>query len=201
MVNIYFPVLYDTPKQKRKREREQQMATLNAIEKATETYAASRTVLRELAQDLEAEIATCKSVHVPDIKTAANKAQRDYDKLKALVGDTPEQFEKPRTITMHGIKVGFKKQKGVVAIDNPKQTIKLIKSKFGDDIEQLIKTKETPIKKALEKLSGLVLKSIGVSLSKDTDVVTISATDTEIDKFIDALFQEGNDKSDDNIAA
>ena len=53
--------------------------------------------------------------------------------------------------------------------------------------EFLIKTVETPQKKALEKLSAAELKKLGVTVGDDEDVVVVRSMDSEIDKIVKLL--------------
>ena len=50
--------------------------------------------------------------------------------------------------------------------------------------ELLIKTTESPVVKALEKLDGKVLKRLGVTIKADSDEVLIKAVDGEVDKAV-----------------
>ena len=41
-----------------------------------------------------------------------------YESLRALIEESPELFEKPRSVVLHGIKLGYQKGKGGIVWDD-----------------------------------------------------------------------------------
>ena len=171
------------------------MATLGKIEEAAKGYSKSHAALSHLMQDLELELSTIKQAYLPDIKSALKVAKKDHSVLNDLIEGSDDQFVKPRTITLHGIKCGLKKEKGKLVIANAESTCKLIKKNMEDSADVYIKTEEKPIKKALENLDAKMLKKIGVQVTSDSDVVVIKSIDSEIEKMVDALLADVEEKA------
>jgi hypothetical protein len=176
------------------------MATLAEIEKLTREYAHARRVLTERVQELENAINELKRKALPYIRRAAEAASERQAVLKIAIEESPELFVKPRTIILHGIKVGFQKQKGKIEWDDNATVVKLIKKHFPDTWETYVKVTEKPIKSALEQLSVSELKKIGVTANETGDEVVIKSTDSEIDKLVAALLKEDEVKETKEVA-
>lgn len=171
------------------------MPTLIQIDQITKEYATERTKLSDRIRFLEDEINTLKRKRLPGIKNSVQTVLEKQEDLKAALEESRQLFEKPRTIVFHGVKVGFQKAKGKLSWNDDAQVIKLIKKHLPDQEEILIKKTEKPSKDALLNLSAENLKKIGVSISEAGDVVVIKSTDSEIDKFVEALLKEDDPTS------
>ena len=62
----------------------------------------------------------------------------------------------------------------------------MIRKHFPDQAEILIKTTETPVRKALAMLPAADLKKIGVVMEDEGDEIVIRAADSDVDKIISA---------------
>jgi hypothetical protein len=169
------------------------MANLGEIERLTKEYADWREQLSEAVLVAEHELAALKRQHVVTIKRKIEAVAERQAKLKAAIEESPELFRKPRTMIIHGVKVGFMKEKGKISWADKDQVVKLIKKHFPKQADVLIKTVETPVKKALAQLSAAELKQIGVTIGETGDAVVIQSTDSEIDKLVNALLKEDDE--------
>lgn len=158
--------------------------TLGEIEKLAKDYADQRTVLEARIRDAEDEIAAVKKKFLPLIKYAAEGAKTREEKLRNAIAEAPHLFEKPRTMTLHGIKIGFQKGRGGLDWDNDEQVVKLIRKLLPDQVDLLVKTKETPIKSALGQLTVAELKKLGVTVGEGDDEVVIKSIASEIEKLV-----------------
>ncbi|MHB8123769.1 MAG: host-nuclease inhibitor Gam family protein [Desulfuromonadaceae bacterium] len=177
------------------------MATLAEIERLTKDYADWRVQLSEAVLVAEHEIAAIKRQHVVTIKRKVEAVAERQAALKAAIEEAPELFKKPRTMILHGVKIGFQKEKGKISWDDKDQVVRLIKKHFPEQADVLIKTVEKPIKDALQQLSAADLKRIGVTIGETGDVVIIKSTDSEIDKLVNALLKEDDEAETDTEAA
>lgn len=167
------------------------MATLNEIDKLAKNYAAIRTDLSLRVDSLNAEIAAARGRYLRGIKSAVASAAEAKAKLVAAIDETPEQFVKPRTVVMHGIKVGFGKGKGKIEFEDADQVVRLIRKHFPEQFDVLVKTEEKPVKTALQNLAAAELKRLGITVEDTGDVVIVKAADSEVDKLVAALLKEG----------
>lgn len=166
------------------------MATLAEIERLTKDFAEWRDQLASRVRTLEDETSRIKRLHVPAIKKAVAAVMERQARLKAAIEESPGLFIKPRTMIIHGIKIGFQKLKGKITWADDEQVIRLIRKHFPEQADVLIKLTERPVKDALQQLSASDLKKIGVIVEETGDVVVVKSTDSEIDKFVDALLKD-----------
>ncbi len=164
--------------------------TLSEIEQKTKDYADARSVLGDRVQRLNDEIEAIKKRLLPGIKKAVEIAAERKAILKASIEEGSSLFVKPRTIVAHGVKVGLEKGKGKVEWEDDDQVVKMIEKHFPDQADVLIKTKKTPVKKALSQLTVAELKKLGITVEETGDQVVIKGTDSDVDKLVKALLKE-----------
>lgn len=167
---------------------------LETIEAATRLYANTREVLADRVWRLEAELAHLKRQRLPGIKTALARAAEAEGKLRQVIEAAPELFERPRTLILHGVKVGYRKASGKLVWDDPDQVVALIRKHYPDQADVLIVIRETPSKSALAQLTVADLKRVGVRVIETGDEVVIAPTDSEVDKLVDALLESCRDE-------
>ena len=173
------------------------MATLGEIEKLTKGYADARERLAETVQALEDKIEAIKRQYLPGIKVQVGIAAAEKADLKAAIEDSPKLFERPKTIIVSGIKIGFAKGKGKIEFgkDEVDHIVKLIEKYFPEKADVLIQTKKTPVKKALDGLTAAELKKLGIQVEDTGDHVVIKPTDSQIEKLVDKLLKEKDEET------
>jgi hypothetical protein len=164
--------------------------TLSEIEKLAKDLSDARSNLSECVDELEGEMAAAKKYYLPSIRKAAEKAAQRHQTLFQAIEESPDLFVKPKTVILHGIRLGYVKAKGEIIWEDSAKVVALIKKNFPDQAETLIKVTETPLKTALAQLSVADLKKIGVAVVETGDEVFIRPTDSEIDKLINALLKD-----------
>ncbi len=166
------------------------MTTLKDIETLTREYADSYQALTSDVETLEVAIRVIKKKSLPMIKRAAERAAVAKEKLKAVIEESPQLFEKPRTRLFHGVKVGLIKGKGELRWDDPDQVVRLVRKHFPDQAETLIRVIEAPVKPALAQLSAADLKKVGVAVVETGDQVLVKVADSDIERMVDALLKD-----------
>ncbi len=164
--------------------------TILEVEAKTKSYADARDAVSAIVSAIEEEIAAVKKRHMARLKKAVGIMAERQSELKVTIEDNAGLFEKRRTQVFYGIKVGLQKQKGEITWVDEAQVIKLIHKHFPDMAESLIKITEKPLKSALAQLAVIDLKKLGVTVTDDSDAVVIRATDSEIDKLVEALLKD-----------
>jgi hypothetical protein len=166
------------------------MATLSEIEKLAKEFSETRELLKDRVTLLEHNIAEAKKKMLPGIRRAVEAAAEKHIALFDAIAESQGLFVRPKTVIFHGIKLGYQKGKGEIAWEDEAQVIRLIKKNFPEEVETLIKIKETVLKNALAQKSAADLKKIGVTVVETGDEVFIKPTDSEIDKLINALLKD-----------
>lgn len=171
------------------------MTTLVDIEKQAAKYAAAREVLAGLVSELTAGMDALKADALPEIKRALNRAAEQHDKLRSLVAEAPELFQKPKSQTLHGIKLGYQKSKGKLEFEDADRVVTLIRKHFPEQADVLIVTKETPSKDALNNMTAAELKKLGINVTEGGDVIFLRPVDSAVDKMVDALLDAATKES------
>lgn len=166
------------------------MPTMHELETLAKAHAKARTDLTNLVTLLNAELDAVKRRRMAKLKQAVAEAAETGKALLDTVAESQTLFRKPKSVILYGIKCGFKKQPGKIDIDNPEQTIKLIRKFFPELADNLIATKEAPSKEGLNTCDAATLKKIGVTVTSDTDVAFISDPASEVDKIVSALLKD-----------
>jgi hypothetical protein len=166
------------------------MTTLADIELKAKRYGDARASVSEIVSALDDAIKALKKAELPKLRRAVARAAEAHDELKALIEAAPELFIKPKTATLHGIRLGYVKGKGKIEWDDPEKVVRLIKKHFPDQADVLIATKESPVKDALNGLSAADLKKLGISVIEGGEAVFIKPVDSEVDKMVDALLKD-----------
>lgn len=164
--------------------------TIETLAARAETLANARRHLGDFVGALQEGINHLRADAMPELRAQIEIATEAYNALKAEIEAHPECFDKPRTMSLHGIKFGYAKGKGGLEIADPDRTVKLIRKHLPDQADVLIATKEAPVKDALAQLPADDLKRIGVEVKGTGDCVVIRPADGEIDKLVKALVSE-----------
>ena len=164
--------------------------SLHTIESNTRAFAEARRQLSGRVADMNELILGVRKRRMPGIRSALAKAQEAKSALEAAIEAEPEQFKKPRSIVVDGIKVGFQKQKGKILVPNKNKTIERLEKQFPAEAEICIKVEKKLVRKALDRLDAATLKALGITVTADTDAVLIKPQDSELDKLIDALLAD-----------
>lgn len=99
------------------------MPTLHHIEARAKALSEARAALGEIVGTLNDGIEALKRDHMKALKRCVNAAAEQHERLKAVIAESPELFTKPRTVVMHGIKLGFKKGTGSVEFDDAEDVV------------------------------------------------------------------------------
>jgi hypothetical protein len=163
------------------------------IEQLTRIYADAHDRLASRVAELQDDIEATKRRRLAGIKNAVRSASEARDQLHAAIAAQPELFERPRSLVLSGIRVGYQKAPGKLVFDAPDKVVALIRKHFPDQADVLIRQKEEPVRKALGQLSVADLKRIGVSVEETGDQIIIKPTDDAVDKLVSALLAEAEE--------
>jgi len=167
---------------------------LSELEQLVKQYSERRARVTGLVRGYEAGVAELKKRHLSGIKKAAMSAKEKEDEVRAAIESSPSLFEKPRALTMHGVKFGFQKQKGSISYEDEEKVIALVRKYLPEQADALIKAEERLLKTALSNLTAAELKKLGVEIRESGDAVLVKSVDSDIDKLVNALLAGIDDK-------
>lgn len=167
---------------------------LKQFEVLTANYSSVTDSLAAVRDELKQEAEKLREKYKPKLKKLIDAAAESKAELEAAIVDNPELFVEPKTRTISGIKIGFRKESDELVYNNDEASIiALIKEFLPKKKNVLIKVDEKLVKTALKKLSAEELKSIDCVIEEGDDVVYIGTADSEIDKFIQSLTKDLED--------
>ena len=159
------------------------------VEETTRQFAEARKDLTDRVRALNEEIEKAKRKHLAGIRRCVDEAAAYHAALHGVIEENPQLFDKPRTFTFSGIKVGYRKATGEITWDDQDRVVELIRKHLPDQFDVLVQTKHKPLKEALAQVPAADLKKLGVRVAEDGDEVYIKPTDSDIDKLVTALLK------------
>lgn len=166
------------------------MASMKEIEAKTKDYADARKSLADFVKSLEDEKRLLIRRRIEGIKKRVSEAKVAREALHVVITESEEQFQKPRTVLLHGIRVGFEKGKGKVEIANVDRFVERVQEHLEGQFDVLIKTEYKPVKSAIANLPAEDLKKLGVRLTGTDDQVVIRDATGDVDKLVAALLED-----------
>lgn len=172
------------------------MTTLSDIENLTAAYAQARAELADRVGVLEAEIDRLTRLELPGIRQALAQASDRQAALFDAVEGAPELFEKPRTHTYSGVRVGFRQGKPRVVIPDEADTLARIRKQLpAEQAALLISVKEAVYKPGLADLTAADLKRLRITVEAGADEVLIKPTDSALDKLVASLLRDAEKRT------
>lgn len=165
------------------------MTTMNEIEAACKEARSARDSVFQRATMLQESIEQLKRKHLPHLRKGVERMAEADAKVMELLQKAPALFTKPRSVVLHGLKVGYAKGAGKLEFTDAGQVVKLVRRHFPEQFDLLVKTKETPIKKTLQELPAADLKKLGITVQSTGDVVFIKDATDSVDKLVAALIK------------
>jgi len=172
------------------------MNNLFEIDALTKAAADALVIVRERAQKIKDEKESLERRLKPGLTSATIAFKEALSRLKAGIEDSGDLFKSPRTLQLHGFKIGFAKGKGKMEIEDADHAVALIKKYFPDQAERLIKVTEKPVKEALNTLSAAELRKLGITVIEAGDYVVVRPVDTDIDKFVKSILSSDDEEED-----
>ena len=161
--------------------------SLAQIEKGCERFEQESAALEQLIADLEADLASVKQKHLRGLKKQANAVANSQAELHSLIERAPGLFVKPRTITIHGVKVGYTVANGSLEFDDEDAVIALIKKHLKPDADTYLRKTEAVNKDALRTLTAAELAKVGCRIDGAGDVVILKRVAGDVEKLLNKL--------------
>lgn len=170
--------------------------SIEHIEQLARDYSVRRGTLIELVNELENEKARIMRKYLAPIRKAVAAARDAESRLMMAVERNAHLFVRPRTLVLHGIKVGWQKGKGGIQWDDEEGVVSRIEKLYAGDqamLDQLLIVRKKPRKEGLESLDVATLKKLGCTVVESGDQVVVRATDGEVDKLVAALLKDADE--------
>lgn len=167
------------------------MATLQELEPLCAKYGTARGALAVLIGALEDEVRAVQRKYLARIKSLVGEAKAAREQLAEAIEESKDLFDKPRTRTLHGVKIGYAKGKGRIVWDDEAKVIERIRAQLPkDQVELLVRKTEAVHKPAVYDLVAADLKRLGIRIEGDGDEMVIKDATGDVDKLVEALLAE-----------
>lgn len=166
---------------------------IDSIEQLTRDYNRSRAELTERVQSLQDELQAVQRRRMRGIKASLARTQDAQDALANAIDTNRELFDKPKTVTIDGTRVGLMKGKGKIEWDDATKVIRLIRKNLPDQADTLIQIRETPARGAPSQLSTAQLRQVGCTVVETGEQILIKPQDSELEKLINRLLADTED--------
>lgn len=152
-----------------------------AADRLATAHAATTASAALLQQDLEGVIQPIYDQHRPVIDAAAAAEASAKAVLDALLMRAPGLFQQPRSITVNGVRAGYKKEADSLDWPDDAELIARIRALAPELAAVLIRTQESIVVDALEGLPDEQLQALGIRRINGADrrFITIGNTDVE----------------------
>lgn len=165
--------------------------SVGQIETLCANYDGECATLEEQIAALEADLEAVKQKHLRGLKKQAAVVAVAEAELHGAVESAPQLFVKPRTLTVHGVKVGFTSSVGKLTWECEDETvIAAIRRIYGRSAGDYIRTKEEPNKDAIKLLPAEELKKIGCAIEGAGDVVICKRVAGDVEKLVNKLIEK-----------
>ena len=165
--------------------------TLEEIARLCRTYRDALDEKDALIQDVEHAQRRIARQKLRSMVALSGRITAAEAALREAVEASPDLFRRPKTQTLEGIKVGYRKKPGKIEIADEAASIALVRKKLAGKTGVLINVAESLDKNALRNLGVRELATIAVSLGEDTDAVVVGLPKSPAGKTLDALIAEG----------
>ena len=163
---------------------------INQIETFAARYDTECAKLESMVGDLENDLEAAKQKHLRGLKRQASVVAARQAELHSAVEQSPALFVKPRTLTLHGTKLGFTSSEGKVAWNDDEKVVQLIEKQFPKRFDELVKTGFTPKKDALRELTAGELAKLGCRIEGAGDMVLVKRVAGDVERLINKLIEK-----------
>lgn len=177
------------------------LSKLDMIRGAVAALAKARAKLAVTVSRLQARVDAAHRAAMPRIRAQVGAVADAHANLKGLLQESPELFERPRSITERGIKFGLRRHDAEIDLPRARaeqdKIVAAIKARYRERVWTqlgLIERVEQPNAAALLKhCTPEELQELGISYQPAGDEALIKPADAAIDKLVAKLLKAATD--------
>jgi|GEM_PF-4800158 len=159
---------------------------MDLIETGAKALADARLRLAKEILRAEAKLLAVREDFERPLKEAATAVLTQQAELLSLVDRAPALFKRPQSIEFHGVRVGWRKGKGRLELPETETLIKRIVDQLTQSQRKtVLKVKTTVLKGGLAKLSGEILKKLGINVTAAGSEAFVSFPKSDAEKHVD----------------
>lgn len=135
-----------------------------------------------LQEEIKAAIAPIVARHRAGLDAAAEEEAGATATLDALLAAAPQLFLKKRSLTVDGVRCGYRKEEDALDLPEAADLMARIRALVPELALTLIRTQETPVLDALRELPPAALQKLGVRTITGADRRFITIGDSDVEK-------------------
>lgn len=168
--------------------------TLDDIRRAADRLAVAHTATTAraaLCQDeIKAALVPIYARHRDGLDAAADEEAAAQRELMALLEAAPQLFKKPRSLTINGVRAGYRKAEDTLDWADDEALIKRIRALLPEQAPLLICTEERLVIDALAQLEAGDLRALGVRRVTGADNPFVTVGSADVEKLAQALIAD-----------
>lgn len=172
---------------------------IDEILRLTQGYAEARDSLAALVDEVRELQREVMAARLDPIRQAVSRASTARDVLADALEEHRAAFaggrDAPRTRSLAGVKVGWRKRPGKLVWVDDAAVVGRIRQHLPDRAAVLVQTTERPVRGAMKSLPVSDLARIGVTLEADVDEVVIVPARDDLDAVVAALMDDAEEPS------
>lgn len=159
---------------------------MSEIERVAADLATVRRTLDAELQRADTKLAKVREECADRLKEAATAVAIKEAELLGLVREAEPLFRRPQSVDFDGVKVGWRKSKGRLELPEKDALVKRIEDQLTPaQRKSVLKVKVSVLKGGLSKLSGDILKKLGVTLTGAGPEPFVSFPKSATEKLVD----------------
>lgn len=171
-----------------------------AAERLAQAHHASAASAALLQEELRQAIQPIYSRHQAHLDHTAAEVAQAMAELDDMVAGAPHLFVRPRSLSIDGVRTGYRKEQDTLDWDDDASVIARIRTLYPEDADLCIRTQETLVVDAIEQLGAVKQRRVGIRRIDGADQHFITIGDSDIEKiarlFIaDAQRRQGDDEA------
>lgn len=147
----------------------------------------ARADLRAVTEELQAQLDAIRQGALDMMRAAIKDFRNQSSVLATLVESNPAMFEKPKSRTLHGWHIGFRKKPGRICVPDEAQTLDLIRTHLPELAQVLIVQHEAVAKAPLNQLTPDQLKLIAVEVVDDSEQAFCKSVGDDVETLLNTV--------------
>ncbi len=149
------------------------------------------TARAELQQrELDEVVAPIIARHRNGLDDAAQERAACHAELMRLVEAAPQLFQKPRSVTVDGVKVGYRKEEDALDWGDEECVISRIENMLPELYDLLVREKKSLVADALAQLEVRQLRKIGINFITGADRPFVTIGTSDLEKMVQAILAD-----------
>lgn len=153
-----------------------------AAERLAQAHQASAASAALLQEELRQAIQPIYSRHQAHLDHTAAEEAHALSVLEGLIAGAPHLFAKPRSLSVDGVRCGYRKEADTLDWDDDAAVISRIRALYPDQADLCVRTQESLVIDAVEQMGAIEHRRLGIRRIEGADQHFITIGDSDVEK-------------------